>query len=503
MFHLLIDVDGPAPDKLTFPYHYKPHAWTRRAAEIVYTHLNRTANPTQGRLVGILVTKDKSGSIGFYAGCDFIKTNDAFFVQSFWEQIPAEEVSEVDYSELEKATLASQSALKSYEQFQLEAKARKQARRLSRTDSSISNDTLNRESIADSAALSYLKRALYQARSNEAALRNRWLKEKEATQQRDWRRRLETVTLTNYKAQSSTLWDLLGPLVDDVDKLKAVLSSSLPALIHAAQSNGHILLAMGSVWWGKSPFDDTRHEGVFYGFPKERHAPLLDFMLDGIDVENNPLAQDLFANWTLDIVYEDKWLIAVNKPAGLLSVPGKEPITNLFALVSKYCHDKGEEALLIHRLDMATSGLLVFAKTKQAHRTLQENFARSHVNKCYVALLEKRPAQLQGEIRLPLCLNPMERPRQIVSDVYGKEALTHYEVIGESHGFTRVAFYPVTGRTHQLRVHAAHEQGLGAPIVGDDLYGHPAERLYLHAQTLTFIHPITEQRMTIEAQTPF
>ena len=159
--------------------------------------------------------------------------------------------------------------------------------------------------------------------------------------------------------------------------------------------------------------------------------------------------------------------------------------------------------MLLHRLDMATSGLLLFAKNKAAHLALQNDFAQGLVQKCYIALLENPLKAERGQVQLPLCLNPYERPRQMVDFTYGKYALTRYEVIGQTRGKTRVAFYPVTGRTHQLRLHAAHALGLNSPIVGDEFYGKPSDRLYLHAQSITFTHPKTHQTVTIEAPVPF
>ncbi len=207
-------------------------------------------------------------------------------------------------------------------------------------------------------------------------------------------------------------------------------------------------------------------------------------------LEPNQLAIDHFKDWVPEIIYEDSDLVAVNKPAGLLSVPGKHAVRNVYdTILAMYPNATGP--MLLHRLDMATSGVLIFAKTKFAHQQLQNAFAHGQIQKRYVALLEKCPEETYGEINLPLCLNPLERPRQMVSRAYGKAAVTQYEVLGQEGEYTRVAFYPKTGRTHQLRLHAAHRRGLNSPIVGDDLYGHPADRLYLHAHSLTFTHPKT------------
>jgi tRNA pseudouridine32 synthase/23S rRNA pseudouridine746 synthase len=161
-----------------------------------------------------------------------------------------------------------------------------------------------------------------------------------------------------------------------------------------------------------------------------------------------------------------------------------------------------EGPLIVHRLDMATSGLLVIALTKQAYHSLQEQFAQHEVKKRYVAILEGR-VEGKGTISLPLRPDPMDRPRQVVDHEHGKEAITDYEVNRHDGHSTRIALYPRTGRTHQLRMHCAHADGLASPIRGDELYGHKAERLYLHAEEISFTHPTTGRTMTFRAEPEF
>ena len=204
----------------------------------------------------------------------------------------------------------------------------------------------------------------------------------------------------------------------------------------------------------------------------------------------------------LDILYEDDYLLVINKPEGMLSVPGKGDVDSVYQRLS-ILYPEATGPIIVHRLDMATSGLLLAAKTKEAHQNLQAQFKNRTIQKRYIALLEGEVPQDEGEIRLPLCPDPLDRPRQIVSEEFGKPALTHYRVLERTSGKTLIAFYPQTGRTHQLRVHAAHPQGLHCPILGDELYGRKAERLYLHAEYLAFTHPITSERIEIRAKIPF
>ena len=204
----------------------------------------------------------------------------------------------------------------------------------------------------------------------------------------------------------------------------------------------------------------------------------------------------------LDILYEDDEIILVNKPAGMLSVPGKGDADSVYHRLHILYPD-ATGPIIVHRLDMATSGLLLAAKTKEAHQNLQAQFKNRTIQKRYIALLEGEVPQDEGEIRLPLCPDPLDRPRQIVSEEFGKPAFTRYRVLERTSGKTLIAFYPQTGRTHQLRVHAAHPLGLHCPILGDELYGRKAERLYLHAEYLAFTHPITFERIEIRAKIPF
>ena len=218
-------------------------------------------------------------------------------------------------------------------------------------------------------------------------------------------------------------------------------------------------------------------------------------MMPGLEVEDNPLlAKNREMAKKLEVIYEDDALLVVNKPSGMLAVPGKDDLPSVYD-VMKERYPALTGPVIVHRLDMDTSGLMVLARNEDVYKVLQKQFIGHDVKKHYVALLDAtriNPVEKEGYIRLPLCLNPYDRPRQIVSEQYGKYAETRY-VLGEktAEGFLRVDFYPSTGRTHQLRVHAAHQDGLNAPIVGDNLYGNPAHRLCLHAQDIAFTHPVT------------
>jgi tRNA pseudouridine32 synthase/23S rRNA pseudouridine746 synthase len=220
-----------------------------------------------------------------------------------------------------------------------------------------------------------------------------------------------------------------------------------------------------------------------------------------MDVDENPLLNAPKKDSALEIVYEDESLVVVNKPSGLRSVPGVNVRDSVYTRLKDRWGDT--EPLIIHRLDMDTSGLLVVAKTQEAHRHIQRQFLKRTVSKRYTALLSKVIDQSEGEIDLPLSADVFNRPRQLVCFTTGKKSVTKWKVVKRYESMTRVDFWPLTGRTHQLRMHSAHELGLNAPIVGDDLYGTASERMYLHAAQLEFIHPEKREKVRFEAEVGF
>ena len=280
---------------------------------------------------------------------------------------------------------------------------------------------------------------------------------------------------------------------------------ALPKLLQYAYLHQLKPLAMAEFWWGDSPKNEIRHHGYYYPSCKGKCEPILQHMLQGLEVDENPLLDNVHKDTELETVFEDEWLVVVNKPAGMLSVPGKaEDMDSVYhRLKKKYPDATGP--MIVHRLDMATSGLLLVAKTKEVHQHLQAQFENRSIKKRYIALLDGVIAETEktGRISLPLCLNPLDRPRQMVNEEYGKEAVTEYQIITNSEKYTRIAFYPLTGRTHQLRVHAAHPKGLNCPILGDELYGKKADRLYLHAEYIEFRHPVYGDIICIHKEPEF
>ena len=274
-----------------------------------------------------------------------------------------------------------------------------------------------------------------------------------------------------------------------------------PKLLQYAYSHGLKPLAMGEFWYGASPRREVRTQGRFYPSCTGKCGPLLEFMLQGLDVEPNPLAQ--LSTREPRIVFQDQYIIVAEKPSGVLAAPGRYVSHSMVSALEKLI---GVEVFSCHRLDMDTSGLMVFAKTAAVQAALHRQFAAGEVHKRYQARLQpgrELPAE-QGEISIPLSLDYYDRPRQMVDWESGKPALTRYRVLRHRRdGSTDIEFEPLTGRTHQLRVHAAHALGLGRPIAGDRLYGGdpatPDAPLALHASRLEFRHPVTGEPLLFQS----
>lgn len=293
-----------------------------------------------------------------------------------------------------------------------------------------------------------------------------------------------------------------------------------PKLLQYAFVNKLQPLAIAEFWWGKSPVGEIRNHGECYPACQGKCRPILDFMLEGVDVEPNLLYEAEKVE-RLHVLYEDDSLVAVEKPAGMLSVPGKGNRLSAQELLMQQLSNC--QLFCVHRLDMQTSGILLFAKSIEIQRTLHKAFALREVKKSYVAVLDGIPERFatvntsdlqnlslkenatcySGVISLPLSPDFLNRPMQKVDKEGGKEAITLYELLAIENSCTRLLLTPLTGRTHQLRVHCAYREGLGVPIVGDDLYGRHSNRLLLHASRILFSHPVTREKVIIESSCPF
>ncbi|HIL41535.1 MAG TPA: RluA family pseudouridine synthase [Methylococcales bacterium] len=275
-----------------------------------------------------------------------------------------------------------------------------------------------------------------------------------------------------------------------------------PKLLQYAFQHDLKPLAMAEFWWGQSPKSEIRKHKNFYPACLGKCRPILLHMLDGIEIDKNPLLTNPAEGKNIQIIYQDDVMVVINKPAGFLSVPGKDIEDSVFFRM-KHRFPTATGPLIVHRLDMLTSGLMVIALTKDTHKKLQKQFIHRVVKKRYVALLDGLLDADNGIVDLPLRVDLDDRPRQLVCYEYGKAAQTKWHVIARNNQHTKVYFHPITGRTHQLRIHSAHFNGLNMAIVGDDLYGTKSKRLYLHAETLELNHPTTQVAMKFQVDAEF
>lgn len=274
-----------------------------------------------------------------------------------------------------------------------------------------------------------------------------------------------------------------------------------PKLLQYAYLHGMEPLAMGEFWYGASHSSEVREHGHFYPACFGKCGPLLSFMMEGLDVEPNPLDRE-YEGREPAVLHADSSIIVVDKPAGMLSVPGRNEIGSLLDWLA----ERYGEVHSCHRLDMDTSGIMVYARNIPCKAALEAQFAGREVSKTYRARLSAGNSPFRrsasGTIALPLSPDYYDRPRQIVDMSSGKPAISEYKVLEMlPDGEIDILFHPLTGRTHQLRVHAAHPSGLGRPIKGDLLYGGtPADRLYLHAESLSFAHPASGVKLTFRTE---
>lgn len=271
-----------------------------------------------------------------------------------------------------------------------------------------------------------------------------------------------------------------------------------PKLLQYAYKEGLKPICMAEFWWGESPKNLIRHHEQFYPACRGKCKPVLTWMMQGLDVDPSPEETNT-SHLGAEIVYEDEAVVVVNKPSGMLSMPGRQETYS----VATWAEERWPGSMVAHRLDMSTSGIILVAKTEEAYHALQEQFTERVIKKKYFAIVEGIPKDEHGIVNLPLSSDPLNRPCQIVDHEHGKQAITEYRILATRQDHTLLALWPHTGRTHQLRMHCAHHEGLGCPILGDELYGRKAERLYLQAQAITFVHPVTNKRMHFELPYPF
>ena len=531
--------DIPLPERFTYPFCYTPHPLCVMAAEEVQNYLSKQSDwqeeLSQGKMFGVLIVQTEDGSIGYltaFSGILAGKNIHPYFVPPVYDllqpqgffKIEEENISAINRrihrleenkkyidlrSNLTQTTQSAQDAL-SIAKIQLkEAKDKRELlRKTGQLDAKEEADLI-RESQFQKAEYKRLERSWKDKIASLQVEAGNWEKQiQELKAERKVRsaalqqQLFEQFRMLNYRGEAITLCDIFEQTVHKTPPAGAG-ECAAPKLLQQAYLHHWKPIAMAEFWWGNSPKNEVRHHGYYYPACKGKCDPILRHMLQGLEVEANPIQQEAErGNEKLNIVYEDQWLLIINKPAGMLSVPGKERQTSIYDLARK-AYPEADGPMIVHRLDMATSGLLIIAKDKKTHQHLQAQFKNRSIRKKYIALLDGVVLEDEGTIELPLCPNPLDRPRQMVDTQYGKPAITYYQVLERTDKYTRIAFYPHTGRTHQLRVHAAHPSGLHCPIIGDELYGKKDKRLYLHAESIEFTHPVNGQSMCITEKADF
>lgn len=532
--------DIPLPERFTYPFCYTPHPLCILAAKEVQSYLTRQTawkdELRQGKMFGVLIVQTEHGETGYLAAFSGIlagKNLHPFFVPPVYDllqpqgffKIEEENISSINRNirqlendkayaalsaELARTIQSAENILATAKAQLKEAKTAREQRRKEKELNAQEEAELIRESQFQKAEYKRLERSwkaritTLQTQTEDWERRISALKSERKTRSAALQQKLfEQFGMLNYRGEVKNLCEIFGQTVHKTPPAGAG-ECAAPKLLQQAYLHGWKPIAMAEFWWGDSPKTEIRHHGHYYPACKGKCEPILQHMLQGLQVEENPMLKRMqVPSQNLEIVYEDPWLSVINKPAGMLSVPGKEDAVSVYSLMREQ-YPEADGPLTVHRLDMATSGLMLIAKTKRVHQNLQAQFKNRLVRKRYVALLKGIVPKDKGTVDLPLCLNPLDRPRQMVHTEHGKPAITDYQVLERLDGKrTRIAFYPRTGRTHQLRIHAAHPLGLHCPIIGDELYGEKADRLYLHAEYLEFTHPITGETVRITKEAEF
>ncbi|MBR5085720.1 MAG: RNA pseudouridine synthase [Muribaculaceae bacterium] len=526
--------DIELPEQFTYPMHYVPHKLCKIAAGEVMDYALKQEQwreeLKEGKMLGVLVVKDIDNTLGYlaaYSGNLAHTGEHEYFVPHIYNllkpqgmfRIEEERISAINHQieSLENSPhkKALQSLLDSTRQEHelIESELRrnmedaKHARDARRKRDSLSpeqEEALIKESQHQKAELRRVKKrhrsitVHLEQQLNDLDATILELKAKRKAMSEELQKKLfKLFVIKNARGESCDVATIFERRLNRMPP-GGTGECCAPKLLQYAYNNSLKPMCMAEFWVGQSPQGEVRHHGHYYPACRSKCLPLLEFMLQGLDVENDPLSTIPGID-EVKVIYEDQFLIVVDKPAGMLTVPGKdEQATSLLEAVCDMLPE-GESALEVHRLDQATSGLVVFAKTHEAQRHLRQQFEERKVRKTYVALLDGTPPEEKGVIALPLRPDIDDRPRQVVDMENGKQAITEFRVLEHRNDKTLVEFTPLTGRTHQLRVHASHPQGLNCPISGDMLYGTASSRLFLHAQTLCFSHPITNEPMSFSS----
>ncbi|GEK13527.1 RluA family pseudouridine synthase [Aliivibrio fischeri] len=552
-------IDGyTLPEKFTFPFCYEPHPLCELAAEELQRHLETQQewhhnfglsgdkSNAIGKMFGVLLVKAPTGEIGYlsaFSGKIADSNHLPHFVPPVFDMLEEDgffktelaEITEINATikqleanpqlshlatSIQSETTASLQQIEMQRQVMIEGrksrKAQRAAAEITAQDGTQKSAeeleqlkiVLGKESVKEKNTLRDIK-LIWDEKINALQCQLNELEDalnELKTKRKNLSNGLQKKLFQQYKFLNThgIEKDLNDIFKDTPNQIPPAGSGecAAPKLLQYAFAHGFTPLALAEFWWGIAPKSEIRQHKKFYASCQSKCQPILGHMLDGIEMDENPLLINPAEGKDLEIVYEDEFMVVVNKPADFLSVPGKNIHDSVYARIQQRYPD-ATGGLIIHRLDMATSGLLVLGLTPKAHKRLQQQFINRTVEKRYTALLDGVLEQDEGLITLPMRGDLYDRPRQLVCFEHGKPAETTYQVIERKENKTKVYLYPKTGRTHQLRVHCAHYLGLNMPITGDGLYGKKANRLHLHAGYLSLIHPITKEPMEFNVEAEF
>ncbi len=533
--------------RLNDPFDYVPHPLVVEASQQIECQLKRMSDDdtalsqelANGKMLGVLVVRTKGGEIGFLAAFSGMlagKTVVDYFVPPIYDlnsnyyRGEEQRISEISQeiarlrnnekylslrTKREQLEIESKQIIAKRREEYASAKEQRAKERLTTNDQQIltklqresqhQKAEIHREQLHFHHQLAKLDEKLQQWQSQISALEESRANESQLLQ----RRLFESYRMVNGRGEWRSLYTIFDDLYHRLPP-SGTGECAAPKMLHYALCNDLTPIAMGEFWHGAAPKSEVRHNGVFYGSCRGKCEPILKFVLQGIELMPSTRIEKMeIERYELKILYDDNDLAVVEKPAGMLSVPGRELSHSVESEVRRL-FPSIEGAVMVHRLDQDTSGIMVVAKRAEIHKALQRQFALRTMTKRYIAIVNGIVDTPQGEISLPLSANYEDRPRQKVDDQEGKEAHTTYEVLRIDHEFnqSRLALYPHTGRTHQLRVHTSHHDGLSAPIVGDSLYGKSllderGSRLMLHAEQIVFRHPTTGEEVNISSPAPF
>lgn len=538
-FHEFDSSGLPIPEKLNNPFYVQISPLGKKAFQhfcehllthpVVQKHFNADG---VGKMFGLLVVKNLVGKIGYLAAFSG-KLNDSVNIPGF--VLPVFDTSVYDgfykigeriLDDINRAVEVLQqspdyldkihelNSLKISHQEEIEDKKKeiklaKASRKVQRIGASADLlQQLNQESSKEQLWLRLRKKEMIRQQMElqleidafEAKIHNLKNERKRLSQQLQ-QQLFENYTFLNAKRENKNLLDIFKSFGIDVPPSGAG-ECAAPKLFQHAFEKGYVPVELVEFWWGPSPPSQIRVHGKFYPCCRSKCEPILHHMLSSTEIQKPPLLNEENRLKEIEVLYQDEYLAVLNKPNNVLSVPGKVQTLTIMDYLP-ILFPNAERPMLVHRLDRATSGILLVAMNEKVYVKLQQQFVKRSVQKKYLALLDGVIEKKSGIIDLPLRVDLDNRPQQLVCYEHGLPSQTRFEVLEIQGNRTKIAFYPVTGRTHQLRVHAAHPSGLNTPIVGDDLYGSVADRLYLHAEELRFKHPVSGAEMVICCEAPF